>query len=228
MTAAAKTKRILILCTGNSCRSQMAEGFLKSFDKNLEVFSAGTNPSNQVHPKAVEVMVELGIDISHNFPKKVDQFLSDTFDYVITVCDNAKESCPIFLGKVKNQLHIGFEDPANATGTEEEILIEFRRIRNQIKKDFYDFYLTNLISKENIIKVYGSGCANCKKLEQMCYDALQEINVNATVEKVTDLQEIMKTGILSTPGLEINGKMISSGKLPTKSTLVHWIQENIH
>jgi len=80
----------------------------------------------------------------------------------------------------------------------------------------------------NIIKVYGSGCANCKKLEQMCYNALQELQIDASVEKVTDLQEIMKSGILSTPGLEINGKMISSGKLPTQSTLVRWIQDNIN
>ena len=80
----------------------------------------------------------------------------------------------------------------------------------------------------NIIKVYGSGCANCKKLEQMCYNALQELQIDASVEKVTDLQEIMKSGILSTPGLEINGKMISSGKLPTQSTLVHWIQDSIN
>jgi len=80
----------------------------------------------------------------------------------------------------------------------------------------------------NIINVYVSGCANCKKLEQMCYNALQELQIDASVEKVTDLQEIMKTGILSTPGLEINGKMISSGKLPTQSTLVHWIQDNIN
>jgi small redox-active disulfide protein 2 len=80
----------------------------------------------------------------------------------------------------------------------------------------------------NIIKVYGSGCANCKKLEQMCYNALQELQIDASVEKVSDLQEIVKTGILSTPGLEINGKMISSGKLPTQSTLVHWIQDNIN
>ena len=80
----------------------------------------------------------------------------------------------------------------------------------------------------NIIKVYGSGCANCKKLEQMCYNALQELQIDASVEKVTDLQEIIKTGILSTPGLEINGKMISSGKLPTQSTLVRWIQDNIN
>ena len=80
----------------------------------------------------------------------------------------------------------------------------------------------------NIIKVYGSGCASCKKLEQMCYNALQELQIDASVEKVTDLQEIIKTGILSTPGLEINGKMISSGKLPTKTTLVHWIQDNIN
>ncbi|MBK7631055.1 MAG: thioredoxin family protein [Ignavibacteriales bacterium] len=80
----------------------------------------------------------------------------------------------------------------------------------------------------NIIKVYGSGCANCKKLEAMCIEVIHELNADASVEKVTDIQEIMKTGILSTPGLEINGKMISSGKLPTKSTLVHWIQDNIN
>ncbi|HOJ37247.1 MAG TPA: arsenate reductase ArsC [Ignavibacteriales bacterium] len=137
-------KRILILCTGNSCRSQMAEGFLKSFDGELEVYSAGTNPSTRVHPKAVVVMNELGIDLSNNFPKNVEQFLQDEFDYVITVCDNAKETCPVFTGKVGKRLHIGFEDPAEATGTEEEILSEFRRIRDQIKEDFYKFYLENL------------------------------------------------------------------------------------
>lgn len=138
--------RILILCTGNSCRSQMAEGFLKSFDKNLEVFSAGTNPSNQVHPKAIQVMKEVGIDISKNYPKMVDQFLKKSFDYVITVCDNAQETCPIFLGKVDHQLHIGFEDPAEVKGTEEEIILKFRRIRDEIKNDFYKFCKENLRS----------------------------------------------------------------------------------
>lgn len=137
-------KRILILCTGNSCRSQMAEGFLKSFDENLEVYSAGTKPSTQVHPKAVQVMNEVGIDLSKNYPKQSDQFINDELDFVITVCDNAKESCPVFLGKVGKQLHIGFEDPADATGTEEEILRVFRRIRDEIKKDFYEFYLKEL------------------------------------------------------------------------------------
>jgi arsenate reductase len=137
-------KRILILCTGNSCRSQMAEGFLKSFDKNLEVFSAGTQPSSQVHPKAIQVMKEVGINLSGNYPKHSDQFINDPFDYVITVCDNAKESCPIFNGKVGKQLHIGFEDPADAAGTEEEVLRVFRKIRDQIRNDFYQFYTTNL------------------------------------------------------------------------------------
>jgi len=133
-------KRILILCTGNSCRSQMAEGFLKSFDNKLEVFSAGTNPSGQVHPKAVQVMREVDIDISSGYPKNVDQFLSEPFDFVITVCDNARETCPVFLGKVKEQSHIGFEDPAEATGTEEEILAVFRRVRDEIERDFKRFY----------------------------------------------------------------------------------------
>jgi small redox-active disulfide protein 2 len=78
----------------------------------------------------------------------------------------------------------------------------------------------------NVIKVYGSGCPTCKKLEAMCFDALQELDINADVQKVTDIQEIVKSGILSTPGLEINGKMVSSGKLPIKETLIHWIKEN--
>jgi len=140
-------KRILILCTGNSCRSQIAEGFLKSFDKELEVYSAGTQPSAQVHLKAIQVMKEVGIDLSKNHPKMVDQFLNDSFDYVITVCDNAKKTCPVFIGKVGKQLHIGFEDPAEATGTEEEILSVFRKVRDEIKRDFYTFYNENLKMK---------------------------------------------------------------------------------
>ena len=138
--------KILILCTGNSCRSQMAEGFLKSFDKNLTVYSAGTNPSNRVNPNAIKVMNEAGINISNNFPKSVDQFLNDSFDYVITVCDNAKETCPVFIGKVKHHLHLGFEDPADAIGTEDEILSIFRKVRDEIKNNFYKFFEENLRS----------------------------------------------------------------------------------
>ncbi len=132
--------KILILCTGNSCRSQMAEGFLKAFDPTLVVESAGTKPSTRVHPNAIKVMDELGVDISANFPKSVDTFLDDSFDYVITVCGGAKESCPAFLGKVKHRLHIGFDDPDEATGTDEEILNEFRKIRDEILRDFFAFY----------------------------------------------------------------------------------------
>jgi arsenate reductase len=122
----------------------MAEGFLKSFDPELEVFSAGTKPSNQVHPIAIQVMNEVGIDLRKNFPKHSDQFINDELDFVITVCDNAKETCPVFLGKVGKQLHIGFEDPADAVGSEEEVLEVFRRIRDEIKNDFYKFYLNEL------------------------------------------------------------------------------------
>lgn len=219
-------KKILILCTGNSCRSQMAEGLLKSFDENLEVFSAGTNPSGQVHPKAVIVMKELGIDLSENYPKKVDQFLSDAFDYVITVCDNAKESCPVFMGKVKNQLHIGFEDPAEATGTDEEILDEFRRIRDEIKRDFYEFYKTQIANKNLLdIKILGTGCANCLKLEELVKEIVMESNLSADIEKVTNKEKFMDYGVMLTPGLVVNGKVLSSGKIPTKSTLEHWLKE---
>ncbi len=131
---------ILILCTGNSCRSQMAEGFLKSFDNELAVFSAGTEPSVKVHPKAVQVMNEIKIDISKGEPENVNKYLSMPFDYVITVCGNAKETCPVFVGNVKDYLHIGFEDPADATGTEEEIINEFRKIRDEIKHSFWKWY----------------------------------------------------------------------------------------
>ena len=141
--------KILILCTGNSCRSQMAEGFLKSFDSALEVYSAGTAPSDQVHPKAVQVMQEVGIDLSKNYPKNVDQFLDMPFDYVITVCDHAKETCPVFSGQVKHRLHIGFEDPAEAIGTEEEILSVFRRVRDEIKDAFQQFYLQQIKNRSN-------------------------------------------------------------------------------
>jgi len=136
--------RILILCTGNSCRSQMAEGFLKSFDPKMEVHSAGTGPSDSVHPKSVQVMAEEGIDISNGYPKNVNQFLDTSFDYVITVCNNAKETCPIFMGKVNHRLHIGFDDPAEAVGSEEEVLGVFRRVREEIRRDFYEFYEENL------------------------------------------------------------------------------------
>lgn len=122
----------------------MAEGFLKAFDNNLEVSSAGTKPAKKVNPFAVKVMKEIGIDISKGVAENVDNYLSQSFDYVITVCDNAKETCPVFTGKVKHQLHIGFEDPADANGSEEEVIPVYRRVRNEIKKDFYEFYLKEL------------------------------------------------------------------------------------
>ena len=140
-------KRILILCTGNSCRSQMAEGFLKSFDKNLVVYSAGTKPAEKVNPFAVRAMKEVGIDISNGVAENVDEYLNQPFDYVITVCDNAKETCPVFMGKVSNRLHIGFDDPADAIGTEEEIMPVYRRVREEIKNDFFEFYKKELKEK---------------------------------------------------------------------------------
>jgi arsenate reductase len=118
----------------------MAEGFLKDFDKNLEVFSAGTKLSHEVHPNAIEVMHEVGIDLTKSKPESVEEYLNHSFDYVITVCGGAKESCPTFMGDVKNNIHIGFEDPADATGTEEEIMTEFRKVRDEIERDFLKFY----------------------------------------------------------------------------------------
>jgi len=118
----------------------MAEGFLKSFDSKMEVYSAGTEPALQVNPIAIKVMAEMGIDISQSKPKMVNQFLTDKWDYVITVCDNANETCPVFTGKVAHRLHIGFDDPSNAKGSNDFILSEFRRVRDEIKAEFFKFY----------------------------------------------------------------------------------------
>lgn len=133
--------KILILCTGNSCRSQMAHGFLQSFDSKLKVCSAGTEASGKLNERAVLVMKEVGIDISHHTSDSVDLYLGEEWDYVITVCGGANETCPAFLGKVKNRLHIGFDDPSHTTGSEEFIMSEFRRVRDEIKRAFYGFYL---------------------------------------------------------------------------------------
>ena len=122
----------------------MAEAFLKSFDHSLEVHSAGTEPSTQVHPNAVAVMKEAGIDLKGAFPKNVDQFTNQPFDFVITVCDHAKETCPVFTGKVKHRLHIGFDDPAESTGSEQETLATFRRVRDEISERFHRFYFDHL------------------------------------------------------------------------------------
>ncbi|HOI86831.1 MAG TPA: arsenate reductase ArsC [Lentimicrobium sp.] len=132
--------KILILCTGNSCRSQMAHGFLQSFDPSLTVRSAGTEASGKLNPKAVEVMQEIGIDISHHTSDSVDLYLDEEWDYVITVCGGANEACPAFIGKVKKRLHIGFDDPSHAVGTPEFIHSEFIRVRDEIKDGFRKFY----------------------------------------------------------------------------------------
>jgi len=126
-------RRILILCTGNSARSQMAEGLLRHYaGDRFEVFSAGTRPS-QVRPEAIAAMREVGIDISGQRSKSVDEFAGQPFDYVLTVCDTAKESCPIFPGKAAT-IHQSFEDPAAAQGSEEERLAVFRRVRNEMRQ----------------------------------------------------------------------------------------------
>ena len=132
--------KILILCTGNSCRSQMAHGFLQSFDPTITVCSAGTEPAKQINAKAAVVMKEAGVDITAHYPKMVDQYIDEEWDYVITVCDHANETCPMFNGKVKHRLHLGFEDPSHVTGSDAFIWSEFRRVRDLIKQRFFDFY----------------------------------------------------------------------------------------
>jgi len=126
-------KRVLFLCTGNSCRSQMAEGWMRQLGGDrYEVFSAGTRPQG-VNPSAVRVMAEAGVDLSAHRAKSVDAFLGRDLDLLITVCGGAKESCPVFLGNVRERRHWPFDDPAGARGSEEEVLNVFRRVRDQIR-----------------------------------------------------------------------------------------------
>jgi len=125
----------------------MVHGFLQAFDSRLEVCSAGTKPAEQVHPKAVEVMYDLGIDLSPHKPKLADRYLNQSWDYVITVCDHAKETCPAFLGKVSKRLHMGFEDPSLAVGSEAFIHSEFCRVRDEIRQTFQAFYENEIKSK---------------------------------------------------------------------------------
>ena len=125
----------------------MAQGFLQFFDQELEVCSAGTDPSGKVNQRAIEVMQESDIDISNHTSDSVDKYLNEKWDYVITVCDGAKESCPVFTGNVMHRLHIGFEDPSLATGSDEFVLSEFRRIRDEIRAAFWQFYLENIKRK---------------------------------------------------------------------------------
>ncbi len=140
--------RVLVLCTGNSCRSQMAEGFLRQWQPQWEVISAGTFPASRVNPLAVQVMAEVGIDISHQQPKQVDQFKSQSFDYLITVCDDALQNCPVFTGDVLHRLHISFVDPAEAIGTEEELLAIYRQVRDEIRGKF-EKYVWEVVEEEN-------------------------------------------------------------------------------
>ncbi len=131
---------ILILCTGNSGRSQMSEYIIKRLMPQAKVYSAGVEPAKKVNPLTVQVMEEAGYDLSEAFPKHTDIFVEMSFDYVITVCDHANETCPLFAGEVKNRLHIGFEDPDAALGSEEEKLVFFRNIRDQITEKMTELF----------------------------------------------------------------------------------------
>lgn len=122
----------------------MAQGILQSLDVQLDVHSAGIQPASEVHPLVIKVMSEIGMDISGHYPKHIDQYIGESWDYIITVCGGADESCPMFIGNVGKRIHIGFDDPDAFTGTDEEILAEFRRVRDEIKRKMQDFYLTEV------------------------------------------------------------------------------------
>ena len=125
-------RKILFLCTGNSCRSQMAEGFAHQL--GWDTYSAGTKPEIQVNPFAINVMAEIGIDIAQNTPEPISKYLDENFDIVATLCDNAREICPVFTGVSKHQIHHGFIDPADASGSDKEITKVYRRIRDDIQE----------------------------------------------------------------------------------------------
>lgn len=128
-------RKVLFLCTGNSARSQIAEGIVNHlFGERWQAFSAGVRPTGFVHPNAIRVMDERGIDISHARSKAVDEFRDEAFDLVVTVCDAAAEECPVWLGKGQ-RVHLGFPDPAKAVGTAEEILLQFRQVRDALKRN---------------------------------------------------------------------------------------------
>jgi len=136
-------KKVLILCTGNSCRSQMAEGWLRYFAGDMvQVYSAGTHPEG-VNPLAIHAMKTAGVDVSHHTSNNIDDYMDINFDFVITVCDNAKERCPYFPTTAKKQHH-SLEDPANATGTDVEQLLVYRQVRDQIKDYMKEFAENNL------------------------------------------------------------------------------------
>ena len=133
-------KKILILCTGNSCRSKMAQAFLQHLDPGLEVRSAGTHPTHHTHSLAIQVMNESGMPITDLQPHDVNDYINEEWDVVVTVCDHARESCPVFQGTVKHWLHISFPDPSLSKGTMEEQLTVFRETRDRIFQQFKDFY----------------------------------------------------------------------------------------
>lgn len=140
--------RVLILCTGNSCRSHMAEGVLRKLAGDLvEVHSAGSRPTGFVHPMAIAVMAEIGVDISGHTSKHMNEFLNRDIHTVITVCGNADQACPIMPGQVERH-HWCFDDPADATGTAEEVLEEFRRVRDEIRKVFSAYAAGLRLGKE--------------------------------------------------------------------------------
>jgi arsenate reductase len=131
-------KKVLVLCTGNSCRSQIAHGYLEYFGNNqVEVFSAGIE-THGVNPRAIAIMKEDGVDISHHTSNNVNEYSNIEFDFVLTVCDNARENCPYFPAKVKT-FHQNFPDPAKAKGTEQEVMDQFRKVRHMIREYTSDF-----------------------------------------------------------------------------------------
>lgn len=167
--------KILILCTGNSCRSQMAMGYLQSLDDHLDVHSAGTRPVEQVHPLAVKAMAEVGISLEREHPKSVEVYLGEPWDYVITVCGGANETCPAFSEKVGKRLHIGFDDPASAIGSEEEKMAVFRRVRDEIMNRMKTFHeeITAKAQTHN-----NEECLICQSpLEYLPYEVEMECHI---------------------------------------------------
>jgi arsenate reductase len=219
-------KGVLFLCVANSARSQMAEGIARALlPPAVKVWSAGSRPT-QVRPEAVAVCKEIGIDIAGHRAKAVSVIPAAEVDTVITLC--GEEECPGFLGRAE-RLHWGLPDPAafDPDATHEDVLARFRAVREELRNRIEQWAAGAATSpgerSKLDVKVLGTGCARCKKLAAEVEQALAVAGVSASLAKVERIEEIMKSGVMSTPALVIDGEVKCSGRIPKKAEIVSWL-----
>jgi arsenate reductase len=217
-------KGILFLCVGNSARSQMAEGIARSLaPPDIKIWSAGSRPTS-VRPEAIAVLKEIEIDISSHRSKPLSEIPASEVGMVITLC--AEEECPVFLGEAQ-RLHWGLPDPAAVAGSEAEVMAAFRTVRDElyrrVKAVLFDRTHEGRIPKM-IIRILGTGCPNCKKLYAEAEKAIAESDVKVELEKVEEIEEIIKYGVMATPALVLNEEIKAIGRIPQCNEIVSWIE----